>query len=113
LQTHNRPEAARHRHSRHADESVRAATQQSPRANQYRIVFREQPSSAEIRFDPHPNPFNRSNADTSSGAFITSLRWSPRPEGTAASFVKTLSVPRRGLFLMSSGGQFVVSPDTA
>ena len=39
-----------------------------------RTVLREQPSSAAIRFDPQPSDFSRIIADTSSGAFIASLR---------------------------------------
>ncbi|WP_289298673.1 hypothetical protein [uncultured Reyranella sp.] len=40
-------------------------------------MFFEQPSSAAIRFAPHPNPFRRTIADTSSGVFISSLRGKP------------------------------------
>ena len=51
-----------------------AQGRQSPCASQCRTVFRAQPSSAAIRFDPHPNDFSRSIAETSSGVFIMSLR---------------------------------------
>ena len=60
---------------------------QSPRASHCRTVFREQPSSVTIRFDPHPNAFSRSVADTSSGAFITSPRRSSKARGSVASSV--------------------------
>jgi hypothetical protein len=90
-----------------------AQGRQSPCATQYRTVFREHPSSAAIRFVPHPNPFNRNIADTSSGAFITALRWSYRTEGTAASsIIKPSSAPEGGQSFTSSGGQFAVSSDS-
>ena len=38
-----------------------------PRANQRRTVFRAHPSSAAMRFGPHPSAFSRSMAETSSG----------------------------------------------
>ena len=41
-----------------------------------RTVLRAHPSSPAIRFEPQPNAFNRSIADTS-GTCIISLRWSP------------------------------------
>jgi hypothetical protein len=50
---------------------------QSPYLSQRFTVFFEQPSLAAIRFAPHPNPFRRTIADTSSGVFISSLRGRP------------------------------------
>ena len=60
------------------------AGRHSPSVNQCRTVFRAQPSSAAIRFEPHPNAFSRSIAETSSGAFILSFRWSSSVEGTVS-----------------------------
>lgn len=47
---------------------------QPPVASHRFTVFREQPSSVAMRFEPHPRAFSASIADTSSGVRISILR---------------------------------------
>jgi hypothetical protein len=56
------------------DRDAVAHARQSPSASHRRTVLRAHPSSAAIRLEPQPRAFSRNIADTSSGAFITSLR---------------------------------------
>lgn len=75
-------------------------------------MFREHSSSAAIRLLPQPHAFNASMADTSSGVRISIL-----PDTTVGerpflnSVILEPPLHKRGQFLMSTGGQFAVSPD--
>ena len=73
----NRSASQSARPSSRRDRDGDAQGRQSPCCSQRFTVFREQPSSAAIRFDPHPSAFRRTIADTSSGVFISVLRGSP------------------------------------
>jgi hypothetical protein len=78
-------------------------------------VLRLIPSFREIRLLPHPSSLSRSIAETASGSSIISLRGLNRrgPELSRCSCIKTpLDDLTRGQFLVSSGGQFFMSPDT-
>jgi hypothetical protein len=77
------PLCRRNRSASHADNpssrfdrDIPAHGCQPPHDSHRFTVFREQPSSVAIRFDPHPSSLSLIIAATSSGAFISVLRGS-------------------------------------